>query len=284
MLSVPCWVNGCADDQISSLDRGLLYGDGVFETIAVINGQTRLLSRHFKRLQAACERLSIPLPIPLLEAEVERFLRICVQEDWTAKAILKIIVTRGMGGRGYAPFGAENPLRILQWHESPDYPEAYAQEGVAVVICKTRLARNPLLAGIKHLNRLEQVLARAEWQDPAIEEGLMFDTDDNLVDGTKSNVFLVSKGQLLTPDLSHCGVAGVMREQVIAVAKNIGIACASDKLSAATLEDADEVFLTNSVFGIWPVKKINQQVYTPGPVTKLLQTKLFACEENARTC
>lgn len=276
MLPVPSWINGSADNQISPLDRGLLYGDGVFETIAILNGEPHLLPLHFKRLNNACERLAIPLQFSLLESEIERFLSNCLQGQKASKAILKIILTRGSGGRGYDPANAQHPVRILQWHEFPDYPESYAKEGVSIILCQTPMARNPLLAGMKHLNRLEQVLARSEWQDASIQEGLMFDTEGHLIEGTMSNIFLVSEGCLLTPDLSDCGVAGVMREQLMAVAKKLGISCSSAKISAAKLETADEVFLTNSVFGIWPVKKINHRVYLPGPVTKLLQSNLFA--------
>jgi len=275
MLTVPTWINGCAIDpsnnQFSTLDRGLLYGDGVFETIAIIKGKPQLLSHHFKRLEKACDRLSISVRLSLLEDELGLFMSTCCQDLKPDKAILKLIVTRGCGGRGYNPSTATEPVRILQWHDFPDYHETFSLQGVSVIFCKTPLAKNPVLAGIKHLNRLEQVLARGEWNNSAIQEGLMFDTDGNLVEGTMSNVFLVRQGALLTPELNQCGIEGVMREHIIALAKKLGIACSSATISRAILEKADEVFLTNCVIGIWPVRKINQMTYPLGPVTRLLQ-------------
>ncbi len=271
MLTVPTWINGSSNNQISSLDRGLLYGDGVFETITVINGKPLLLSLHLKRLEKACVRLSIPVQLSLIEDELDRFLSACCQGQKPDKAILKLIVTRGCGGRGYNPSTATEPVRILQWHDFPDNRETFSQEGVSVIFCKTLLAKNPALAGIKHLNRLEQVLARSEWSDSAIQEGLMFDTDGHLIEGTMSNVFLVHQGALLTPELKQCGIEGVMREHIVALAKKLGIACSSATISRATIEKADEVFLTNCVIGIWPVKQINQKTYMPGSVTRLLQ-------------
>jgi len=271
MLTVPTWINGSSNNQIPSLDRGLLYGDGVFETITIIKGKPQFLSHHLIRLEKASDRLSIPVRLSLLEDEIAQFLSACCQDQNPDKAILKLIVTRGCGGRGYNPASATKPVRILQWHDFPDYHEAFSLEGVSVIFCKTPLAKNPALAGIKHLNRLEQVLARGEWNDPAIQEGLMFDTDGHLIEGTMSNVFLVHQGALLTPDLNQCGIEGVMRGHIIALAKKLGIACSSATISRAILEKADEVFLTNCVIGIWPVKKINQMTYPLGPVTRLLQ-------------
>lgn len=256
---------------MSTLDRGLLYGDGLFETIAIVDGKTLLLEEHLNRLIKGCERLSIPLHPPELKDEISHFLRTCVQEEASDKAILKLIITRGCGSRGYDITTANEPVRILQWHEFPDYPENFSKQGVGVFLCKTPLAKNPVLAGLKHLSRLEQVLARAEWKSPDFQEGLMFNTDDLLIEGTMTNVFLVINNKLLTPLMDECGVDGVMRNYILNLAKQLKIDCGIEHISRESLKQADEVFLTNSIIGIWPVRQINQQEYRPGSITNTLQ-------------
>ncbi len=263
-------VNGEARDAVSVCDRGLQYGDGVFETIAVHDGCPLLWERHIARLLKGCERLAIAAApaVSELSAEAER---LCAGVE---RGVLKIILTRGTSASGYAPARAGAPTRILERRPWPPRPASYAAEGVAVCLCRTRLGRNPRLAGIKHLNRLEQVLARAEWE-AEFAEGLMFDDQDNLIEGTASNVFVVVQGTLLTPDLSHSGVQGVMRETVLARASELGLAWRITRLGRDALAQADEVFLTNSLIGIWPVKRVESRRYSAGgPVTARLQAAL----------
>jgi len=158
----------------------------------------------------------------------------------------------------------------------PDYPEEYRKLGVPVRWCETRLARQPRLAGIKHLNRLEQVLARAEWRDE-FAEGLMCDTEGQVIEGTMSNLFLVQKGTLVTPDLSQSGVAGVMRAEVLEQADRLGIPHVLQPVSVGMVEQAEELFLTNSLIGIWPVARLEAQHYAvAGKITQTLQAALHA--------
>lgn len=259
-------IDGKDSDQIAADDRGLLYGDGLFETLAVKDGVPQLWLEHSARLQRDCVRLGITPPsAELLHTEA---LQLC---NGQTRAVLKIIITRGSGGRGYRPPVPATPRRILSLHPWPDYPAQYAEQGVRVRLCTIPLGSNPRLAGIKHLNRLEQVLARAEWDDPEIVEGLLLDGAGRLIEGTMSNVFLVRHGQLLTPALDECGVAGVMRARVLELAGRLGIPAAVAPLQPGDVARADEIFLCNSLIGVWPVRQFEQQAFAVGPVTRCLQ-------------
>lgn len=263
--AVEMLINGRAADTISALDRGLHYGDGLFETLAIKNGLPVHWERHLQRLMHGCERLSIAAPdIAALTLEAQR---LCAGQD---RAVLKIIVTRGIGGRGYRPLSSAEPTRIMMRYPWPDYPAANAQDGVCVRLCRTRLGSNSVLADLKHLNRLEQVLARSEWADETIAEGLMFDQDDHVIEGTMSNLFLVRGGQLITADVTNCGVAGILRGLIIEWAAQQRMVCTVRAVPRDELFDADELLLCNSVIGIWPVRAIDAHRYSPGPVTRTL--------------
>ncbi|MEW5755921.1 MAG: aminodeoxychorismate lyase [Pseudomonadota bacterium] len=262
-------INGIPATQISAQDRGLHYGDGLFETLRVTDGQPEWWSRHMTRLTHGCARLAIPLPdLDRLHHEALELTHDC------ARGVLKIILTRGSGGRGYRLPDTITPTRILSLHPYPTYPAAYWAEGVCVRLCDLRLARQPALAGIKHLNRLEQILARNEWQDETITEGLLRDAEDNFIEATMSNLFLVRDGVLTTPDLSGCGVRGIMRDLVLEQAEAHGIPTMITPVQSPHLMAADEVFLTNSIIGLWPVKQIiSLKSYAVGPITR----RLSAC-------
>ncbi|MBF3303434.1 aminodeoxychorismate lyase, partial [Pseudomonas aeruginosa] len=164
--------------------------------------------------------------------------------------------------------------RILSGSPRPAYPERHWQQGVRLFACRTRLAEQPLLAGLKHLNRLEQVLARAEWSDAGHAEGLMLDVHERVVEGVFSNLLLVLDGTLVAPDLWRCGVAGVMRAELLERAEGIGVPLAIRDVSMAELATADEVFLCNSQFGIWPVRALDEHVWPVGKLTRKLQDQL----------
>lgn len=258
-------VNGEASDCLDATDRGLHYGDGVFETIAIRHGVPQLWQWHMERLAEGCRRLAIPPPDETqLAAECTR---LCGAEE---RAVLKVIITRGSGGRGYRPPTDAKPTRLLARYPWPDYPDV--GEGVRLRLCATPLGCNAALAGIKHLNRLEQVLARSEWDDTSIHEGLMCDTQGYLIEGTMSNLFAVRGGVLYTPDLSGCGVAGVMRREVLRLAGELQIAVEFRRITPGELQEMDEVFMTNSIIGIWPVRRFDSAEYGANPLTcRLLQ-------------
>ncbi|WP_438969849.1 aminodeoxychorismate lyase [Methylophaga sp.] len=264
-------INGQPENRIPVSDRGLQYGDGLFETLAFRRGELEFLESHLSRLKLGCDRLNFHFTRPdSLKAELAT---LCAQtaED----SVIKVILTRGSGGRGYKAPTENEPIRIISSHIMPDYPQTNVQ-GVTVRMCDARLGLNPSLAGIKHLNRLEQVLARSEWDDPAISEGLMFDINDNLIEGTMSNLFIVKNGQLLTPPINQAGIAGIMRAEVLKLAEKNDIATQIKPLSKKDLLEADEVFLTNSIITIWPVTALTgtDSIWPHGPITRQLQTVL----------
>lgn len=259
------WLDGQPADAVGLRNRGLAYGDGLFETIAVRRGQALLLERHLHRLQAGCERLAIEQAMAPLADEVRRYAGLM------GEGVLKLLLLRGDSQRGYASDPASAPRRILQASPLPIYPPEHAELGVRLFPCQTRLAEQPLLAGLKHLNRLEQVLARAEWRDPTFAEGLMLDTCGRLIEGVYSNLFLVCDGVLCTADLSRSGVAGVMRAELLDQAAALGIASRIGELWPDDLRTANEVFVCNSVYGVWPVQEFTDLGWPPGPVTRKLQ-------------
>lgn len=259
------WVNGQPADGLSVRDRGLAFGDGLFETIKVINGRPELLDRHLHRIEQGCRRLAIPCSIEALRQQLLAF------SAQLAEGVAKLIVTRGEGVRGYAQPDPIAPSAIILGSHLPDYPQAHADKGVRLYPCTTRLAEQPLLAGLKHLNRLEQVLARAEWQDPAFAEGLMRDTSGRVVEGVFSNLFIVEAGKLVTPSLDRCGVAGVMRAELLHRADMSGVATLIADIPLERLVQADEVLVCNSLYGVWPVRQFEATVWSVGPLTRKLQ-------------
>jgi len=263
-------VNGQPENSINILDRGLQYGDGLFETIAFRNGQAEFLQQHLQRLENDCQRLSIEYQsiAELLESEL---IQLCA--ELTTDTVIKIIITRGQGGRGYRSDSCGLPTRIISTHPFPSYPESH-QQGIKARICQQPISINSATAGIKHLNRLDQVLARAEWNDDSIAEGIMFNDLERLIDGTMTNVFIVKQQQLFTPELTLSGVAGIMRQQVINCSEQAGLKVVYADLTLNDLLAADEVFVTNSIINIWPVTTISTTSYQHGPITKQLQNLL----------
>lgn len=272
-MSVRMLVNGVAHSQLDARDRGVQYGDGLFETMAVIDGAVRRFSAHWARLQRGCERLGIPLPDrTLVEAEIAQ---LALGES---RAVLKLILTRGYGGRGYRP--PEQPIasRVLWLDSWPQYPQQWAREGVIVRLCDTVLSEQAQLAGLKHLNRLEQVLARREWRSDGgvddIAEGLMLNSSGDVVCGTMSNVFVVRDGVLLTPQLDRSGVAGTVRAAVLTTAPELGIEARETPLDLEAVRAADELFLTNALIGVWPIRRFEEREYPVGALTRRLQSTI----------
>lgn len=255
-------VNGQLGDSVSALDRGLSYGDGLFETIRFEAGHAPLWSRHMQRMAWGCERLHLPAPDPeLLWQEARQ------AGAGQSRFVLRIILTRGVGERGYAPPDAVAPTRIVAAFPMPALRATLYVDGVRLHRCQTTLADQPLLAGIKHLNRLEQVLARAEWNDPAIGEGLVCDRHGHVISATAANLFAVIDGVPVTPSVDRCGVAGVARAALLDAFPE----CRVQDLPLGKVFSASELFLSSSVRGILPVQAVGDTVYAPGPVVRAMQ-------------
>lgn len=243
-------------------DRGLAYGDGVFETVLVFAHQAVWWPAHWARLARGAAALGVGLPQRgWLEAELGPLL-----SSAPDNAVLKLILTRGAGGRGYAADPGLEPTLVLSVHAAPPPPAG----PLVLRWCDTRLAIQPALAGIKHLNRLEQVLARAEWRDPAIHEGLMLDTEGHVACATAANVFARIGDRWLTPPVDRRGVAGVARAWVLANAPD----AAEAELTAADVESAEALFLCNAVRGILPVGRLGQKHWAPHPALEELRRRL----------
>lgn len=243
-------VNGEAAAGIDALDRGLQYGDGVFRTLAVVAGKVRWWADQYRKLAEDCAALAIPCPDKeALESEVRKI------AAGPGVGVVKIVVTRGVGQRGYAIPADAAPTRIVMGFAG----SGNENREVRVRWCDLRLASQPRLAGIKHLNRLENVLARAEWNDPEIAEGLLLDEAGSVICGTMSNLFIVEGGSLVTPELARCGVAGVVRSRIIRAAERRAQGVGVERCSRERLLAAEGLFLCNSLIGVWRVAELENR-------------------------
>jgi 4-amino-4-deoxychorismate lyase len=235
-------VNGRIADAVSVRERGLHYGDGLFETIACRAGQPRWLDRHLYRLALGCERLGMPMPeVDLLRSELQG---LAAGHD---AAILKLVLSRGESqGRGYRPTGDERPTRILMRHPwPPATPAPYR-----ALLSPVRLGSQPLLAGLKHLNRLEQVLAQQAARQACVDEGLQCDAEGYVVCASSANLFIAEGEGWLTPPIRDCGVAGVMRSLVLELAPRAGLAVREQRLWPAQVAESAHLTLSNVRLGL----------------------------------
>jgi 4-amino-4-deoxychorismate lyase len=254
-------INGSFDQTISVFDRGFSYGDGVFRTMKVRNGLPMSWPFHYQKLVADCAVIGIVCPsAELLMSDLQKlFENELFSEDLTQVA--KIIITRGEGERGYAPPTITVPTRVVMKSGLPHYAKSNYDKGVQLHVCDLRLAAQPKLAGIKHLNRLENVLARMEWREDAIFDGLLLDQAGNVIECTMSNVFARFGTELVTPDLSQCGVSGITRQRILGLGSVLGLDLVVRALNLEQLLQADEIIICNSLFGAFQVTQINHKIW-----------------------
>lgn len=266
-MSARIFVGALRQAAIPTDDRGFAYGDGLFETMRAHRGDVPWWEAHWSRLVRGAARLRIGLPDQQqARNEIERLLE-------GSGGVVKLIVSRGAGGRGYAPGDATVPTWVLSKHAAPP---ASPREGLMLRWCETRLALQPALAGLKHCNRLEQVLARAEWSERAAaeeraDEGLMRSTEGDVVCATAANLFTLIGGRWKTPLTDRCGVEGICRGWAMTA-----LAAEESRLSVADVEVADAVFLCNAVRGILPVTRLGARNWSPHPQVAALQHRLGA--------
>jgi len=261
-----CLINGEISTFIATTNRGLNYADGVFETLVVNNTRPLRWQAHMDRLGLGCERLALVMPPQaLLLREVQT-----ISAGYT-NAVVKIVLTRDGTGRGYTPPKDGACTRIISVHTYPDGITDIAREGVKTQVCELRLALQPALGGIKHLNRLEQVLAAAEIRDSSAVEGILLDWEEHVISAIYANIFLVNDERLLTPRLDRCGVRGIVRGLILSAH---GHRCEQRRIHSDMLWEADEVFICNSVRGVIPLVAINDHEYPVGAVTRELQAWL----------
>ncbi|HRO63324.1 aminodeoxychorismate lyase [Thermomonas sp.] len=246
-------------DALSSANRGLNYGDGIFETMRVHHGTLPLWPRHLARLRTGAQRLGIGLPDPaFIEARISEHI---ASVD---SGVLKLLLTRGDGGRGYAPTDCSEPVWMLSLHPLP-----VSKDGLRLGWCETRLAIQPALAGIKHCNRLEQVLARAEVERAGADEGLMRDGDGLVVSATAANLLVLRDGRWWTPPVERCGVAGVLRGLLLESGR-----AEITELGVETVETADALALCSAVRGILRVERLDACRFPQHPAVHELQVAL----------
>jgi len=242
------WINGQQQGALAPSDRGLQFGDGCFTTARVIDGSIELLSWHIERLQQAAQRLMMTdTDWGALETEMVH------AAESIPLGVVKAIVTRGSGGRGYSPQGCENPTRIVSRSAYPSHYLSWREQGISLALSPVALARNPLLAGLKHLNRLEQVLIRAHLDQTAADEALVLDTAGMLVECCAANLFWRKGKAVFTPDLSQAGVAGLMRRRVIELLAGSEYSLHYVSEPPVTLADAEEVLVSNALMPLLPV-------------------------------
>jgi 4-amino-4-deoxychorismate lyase len=264
--AIGSWIDGVRGETLPSDDRGLHYGDGLFESIGVRAGVARFLEAHLARLASGCVRLGIRFSsMAELRAEIAAALALA-----PPRAMLKIIVTRGSAiRRGYAPQGTESARRLMSLWPETALPTSVA-EGVALHRATFTLADNPTLAGIKHLSRIENVMAAGEVAAAGAFEALLLDGSGHVISGAMSNVFLVRDGQVATPRLDRCGVAGVMRGVVLRECASLGITAEERRMSLDALLAADEVFITNARVGVVPVLRVGEHSFHMTAVARRL--------------
>ncbi|MSQ68257.1 MAG: aminodeoxychorismate lyase [Gammaproteobacteria bacterium] len=264
-------LDGVRSESLPLGDWGLAYGDGHFETLAVVGGIPPHAARHLARLRAGAARLGIACP-PHTAWQDDRAKNM---PPGRRRWVVQLILTRGAGGRGYTP--AASSRRIVQIFDWPLWPADCAMAGIETAVCVTCLGINPGLAGATHLNPLAQVLARAELSAAGLIEGLMLDQDDHLSEGTRSNVFVGLGDSLRTPQLDRCGVAGILREIILEQAAEVGMEILECRLPGAQLGQATEIFGCHSLIGIWPVHRLLGPCVREsevGPLTRQLQLRL----------
>jgi 4-amino-4-deoxychorismate lyase len=233
---------------------------GIFETLAIVNGRARLLERHLHRLFEGCRRLALRAPTQsVLVAEID------AQAAMPDAGVVKVIVAQGAG--------ADRDTQELIVRAEPPRPRPmeWWRDGVSIITCRTRLAVQPELAGLKLLDRRAQLLARAEWAADSIAEGLMLDADGRLISGTMTNVYAVLNGVICTPAITRCGVAGVVRAALLDNWRAGGQSPLIRELDPAELKGASEVFLSNALIGVWPVRALDDYAYSVGPVARAAQ-------------
>lgn len=252
-------INGSFNGVISALDRGLAYGDGVFRTLKITNGIPEHWPLHYQKLVEDCSAIGIVCPsADVLMAD---FNQLFIADE--PVNVAKIMVTRGEGERGYKPSSVVSPMRIVTKSSLPNYPKSNFTEGVNLHVCETRIAHQPKLAGIKHLNRLENVLARMEWSEPELADGIMLDVEGNVIECTAANIFARFDDVLVTPKLDLCGVAGITRAQILSRAATLNLKTKIEDIDLKKLLSADEIILSNSLYGAWQVKSIADTKWLP---------------------
>ena len=267
-------INGDFNQSISPLDRGFTYGDGVFRTMVMRSGLPVNWPLHYQKLVADCAAIGIVCPSA--ELLMSDFLQLFSIEDIDSEKqeVAKIIVTRGEGERGYKPPAVTTPTRVIVRSAMPQYSKEYYVGGIQLHVCNTRLASQVKLAGVKHLNRLENILARMEWRDESIFDGVLLDQQGDVIECTMSNIFARFDKVLVTPDLSECGVSGITRQRICDLSSTLNLTVEVARLSLSRMMQAEELIVCNSLYGAFQVGKIGDTTWGQQALAKTFRNLL----------
>ena len=242
-------INGNPSEMVLAGDRGLQFGDGCFTTARVIDGALQLHDAHIARLQQACHRLAIPFTLwQTLAQEMGQMAG--AQQD----GVLKVLISRGIGGRGYSSSSCTSPTRILSTSASPSQYDRWRQEGITLALSPVRLGRNPLLAGLKHLNRLEQVLIRSHLEQTDADEALVLDSEGWVTECCAANLFWRKGDVVYTPRLDQAGVNGIMRQFCIRMLAQSPFSIVEKYAGLEEVMQADEIVVCNALMPVIPVR------------------------------
>ncbi len=279
-------INGKFSNTVSVLDRGLSYGDGLFETMSWIYIKDRnrigveFWKRHLERIKKSCFLTKIKMPsISLLNNYKKTILQKSINNGLQG-GILKILITRGVGGRGYKFEKEISPTVIFLSFPMVKLDQGFLKKGVNVRFCKSPIFINSQLAGLKHLNRMDSVMARSEWEDQKYFEGILLDDSDNIIDGTMTNIFFSKNNILYTPLIGKSGINGIMRQVVIEKSSLFFDKVREINIKKNSIESFDEMFLTNSLIKIISVKKLLKKNFKKSESTRKLID--YFCEEKQK--
>lgn len=264
-------INGLEQDALPASDRAIQFGDGCFTTARILDGNICLLEAHIRRLQLGCEKLMIPFTHwDTLRQEM------CKLASGKQDGVLKVIITRGSGGRGYSAASCLSPTRILSVSAYPAHYSRWREEGVTLTLSPIRLGRNPMLAGIKHLNRLEQVLIRTHLEQTDADEALVLDSEGFITECCAANLLWRQGSEVFTPSLDQAGVNGIMRQFCLEQLARSGFRVVEVSAGEAALQTADEVVICNALMPVVPVRAYGQQRWSS---RELFQFLAPICEQ-----
>ncbi|WP_253384020.1 aminodeoxychorismate lyase [unidentified bacterial endosymbiont] len=264
-------INGLEQDSLPASDRATQFGDGCFTTARILDGRICLFDAHIRRLQLACAALMIPfLDWETLRGEMSQL------ASGKARGVLKVIISRGSGGRGYSGATCLHPTRMVSVSAWPAHYERWREEGVTLTLSPVRLGRNPMLAGIKHLNRLEQVLIRTHLEQTDADEALVLDSEGVITECCAANLFWRQDDNVYTPSLEQAGVKGIMRQVCIEHLARSGFRVVEVSVKEDALLKADEVVICNALMPVIPVRAWGKLTF---PSRELFQFLAPLCEQ-----
>ena len=264
-------INGLEQDTLPASDRATQFGDGCFTTARILEGDVCLLDAHLRRLQDACQTLLIPFTQwEILEHEMRQL------ASGKTSGVLKVIISRGSGGRGYSGAACQHPTRILSVSAYPAHYARWREEGVTLTLSPVRLGRNPMLAGLKHLNRLEQVLIRTHLEQTDADEALVLDSEGFITECCAANLLWRKGREVFTPSLAQAGVNGIMRQFCLQQPAHAGFRVVEVNAKEEALLSADEVVICNALMPVIAVRAYDQQRWSS---RELFQFLAPICEQ-----